>query len=361
MTFPERIDNFVRGLARKLGFGKPTGHGASAHNTFPARILICRPNHRLGNLLLITPIIQEVTSTFPGCKIDLFIKGETGQALFRNYANVDRIIQLPRRPLQDLLGYINGWVKIIRNRYDIAINVDQSSSSGRLSILLANSKTKIPGTNIEILNKTYSDYEHHAKFPVYNFWSYLEKTGRYQRERRIPALNLKLTGSEIAEGEAILKNIVGNADATICLFTFATGKKCYSKKWWSNFYDKLRNEYPLVNIIEILPLHKVAILSDRIASFYSRDIRQIGSVIANCVLFIGADSGIMHLASSVQTPTVGLFSVTDQTHYEPYSNGSMAINTNTSDIIQCFNAVATILQRQPRRQRMAFQTAQKVG
>ena len=29
------------------------------------RVLICRPNHRLGNMLLITPLVQEVERTFP--------------------------------------------------------------------------------------------------------------------------------------------------------------------------------------------------------------------------------------------------------------------------------------------------------
>ena len=38
------------------------------------RVLICRPNHRLGNLLLITPLLQEVIANFPDCKIDLLVK-----------------------------------------------------------------------------------------------------------------------------------------------------------------------------------------------------------------------------------------------------------------------------------------------
>jgi hypothetical protein len=39
------------------------------------KILICRPNPRLGNQLLITPLLQEVITTFPECKIDLFVNG----------------------------------------------------------------------------------------------------------------------------------------------------------------------------------------------------------------------------------------------------------------------------------------------
>ena len=34
------------------------------------KVLICRPNGRLGNMLLVTPLIQEVSAVFPGCKID---------------------------------------------------------------------------------------------------------------------------------------------------------------------------------------------------------------------------------------------------------------------------------------------------
>ena len=49
------------------------------------RVLICRPNHRLGNLLLITPFLQEISSTFPKCKIDLFVKGGLGPIIFKNY------------------------------------------------------------------------------------------------------------------------------------------------------------------------------------------------------------------------------------------------------------------------------------
>ena len=35
------------------------------------KILVCRPNHRLGSLLLLQPLVQELESTFPNSKIDL--------------------------------------------------------------------------------------------------------------------------------------------------------------------------------------------------------------------------------------------------------------------------------------------------
>ena len=320
------------------------------------RILICRPNHRLGNLLLITPIIQEVSKIFPDCKIDLFVKGELGQILFRNYPNVNRIIQLPKRPFKHLLNYINGWFQIRKNRYDIAINVNQSSSSGRLSVQFANSALKVLGEVSKDLSSVHTDYEHHAKFPVYNLWRHLETTEAIKRYNCMPPLDLKLDVSEVAGGKKILEELVGNDKTTICLYTFATGKKCYSKEWWVCFYNKLRNTFPGVNIIEILPLHSAAALGSLVPSFYSTDVREIGSVIANSALFIGADSGIMHLASSVHTPTVGLFSVTNQTRYAPYKNDSMALDTNSVDVDGCLMAISLLL-RQRTAKRMKNQEA----
>lgn len=313
-------------------------------NTRPIRILICRPNHRLGNLLLVTPIIQEVSRIFPNCKIDLFVKGKLGEILFRNYPNVDRIIQLPKRPFQNLPGYINGWLQIRKKRYDIAINVDHSSSSGRLSVQFSNSGSKVLGEVFQNLKRIHKDYEHHAKFPVYNFWNYLEADTSYGKYKLMPGLDLKLELLEIADGKRVLKDLVGNNNPTICLYTFATGKKCYPAEWWIRFYELLKANFPKVNIIEILPLHKASVLSGMVKTFYSTDVRQIGSVIANSSLFIGADSGIMHLASSARTPTVGLFSVTDKTRYEPYQNGSIGFNTNTGDIDECIKQISFILE-----------------
>ena len=322
---------------------------SSKSRPMPARILICRPNHRLGNLLLITPLIQEVSETFPNCKIDLFVKGNLGRTLFKNYKNVNKIIQLPKRPFQNLLAYLIGWIKIKRNSYDIAINVDKSSSSGRLSVQIANSTYKVQGDVIQDLKIKFPDYEHHAKFPVYNLRTYLKSIKLNKNDDKIiPSLDLKLEGFEIAAGKKILSRLVHNNNPTICLFTFATGKKCYSENWWLGFYDRLRVEFPNANIIEILPIHGASQLSAKVITYYSRDIREIGSVLANSTLFVGADSGMMHLACSARIPTVGLFSVTDKARYAPYADNSMAIDTNVTDTDECIQMIAAVLKNSER-------------
>lgn len=309
------------------------------------RILICRPNHRLGNLLLITPLVQEVAEAFPGCEIDLFVKGGLGPTIFKNYENVHTIIQLPKRPLEHPLAYAKSWISLRRRHYDLVIDADKRSSSGRLSFLFANSKCKIAGNIIEDLAVKFEDYKHHAKFPVYNFRNYLSEIGFTRKDTPIPSVNLKLTPLEIARGKKLLDEVVDSTRQTISLFTYATGDKCYSESWWESFYETLQIEFPRLNIIEVLPVENISKLSFKAPTFYSKDIREIASLIANTAVFVGADSGITHLASAAQTPTVALFSVTDQTLYEPYNEGSVAINTNIINTAECIQKIRNIINR----------------
>jgi ADP-heptose:LPS heptosyltransferase len=307
------------------------------------RVLISRPNHRLGNLLLITPLVQEVITTFPECKIDLFVKGGLAPIVFQNYENINHIIELPKKPFKNLIDYFQVWIKIKKQHYDIVINVDKGSSSGRLSAQFANAKYKFFGEVDETIHLKYQDYKHIAKYPVYEFRSFLTKLGFQKNENPVPSLDIKLNASEIAEGQKIVKEIVNNDIKTISIFTYATDDKCYSKSWWEEFYERLKKEYTNYNIIEVLPVENISQIGFKAPTFYSKDIREIGSVIANTVLFIGADSGIMHLASASQTPTVGLFSRSNQNTYAPYNNNNVAINTNSSNTDDCIKIINHIL------------------
>ena len=335
----------MRSLTRNVGTTQLVSDGATGPLIEIKRVLICRPNHRLGNLLLITPLVQEIENTFPDCKIDLFIKGGLGPIVFKNYKNVDRFIVLPKKPFNELVKYAKVWMSLKKHKYDIAINIAQSSSSGRISAQFSNSKYKFFGDDIEEIQSKYDDYVHMAKSPVYYFRYCLDKLGYKGSDNPIPSLNLKLSAVEIAEGQKALKQIVDNGKKTISIFTFATGEKCYSESWWEIFYGRLLKEYPDYNIIEILPVENVSQIGFKAATFYSKDIREMGALIANTEVFIGADSGIVHLASASQTPTVGLFSVTQTSIYEPYGNKNIAINTNTTTIDEWITIVNGILNK----------------
>jgi len=334
----------MRGLTKNIGNAGSSKSGPIDKKQIK-KVLICRPNGRLGNLLLITPLIQEVTSTFPDCKIDLFVKGTLAPIVFQNYENIDKIIDLPKKPFKELIKYLKVWTLIRKQNYDLVINVDQNSSSGRLAVQFSTAKYKFFGDLPENVTLPYQDYAHIAKYPVYNFRYALTQFGIENKEEPVALIDLKLSPSEIAEGKKTLDKIIDQNKKTIAIFTFATGDKCYCVSWWEDFYAALKKEYPNHNIFEVLPVENVSQINFQAPSFYSKDVREIGSVLANAAVFVGADSGIMHLASASKVPTVGLFSISKLNKYEPYGNNSIGIDTTKNEIPDFIKAINSILNK----------------
>ena len=310
------------------------------------RILICRPNHRLGNQLLITPLVQEVSDLFPDAKIDLFVKGGIAAILYKNYPTVDHIISLPKKHFSHLWQYVSAWFVLKSTYYDLVINAAANSSSGNLAIKLSNAPYKFFGNEIngEHLAAKYSDYEHMAKHPIYGLRDFLSTHG-ITTPNLIPSLDIRLGDSEIANGKKLLEQIASAEAKVISLFTFATGEKMLSPVWWETFYNKLAATFPNYSFIEILPIENVSQLDYKIPTFYSKDVREIAAVIANTNLFIGADSGMMHLASASLTPTVGLFGATTKDWYQPYNNNSLGMNSNDVSQEAIIKEVSAILKK----------------
>ncbi|MGG7036470.1 MAG: glycosyltransferase family 9 protein, partial [Flavobacterium sp.] len=236
-----------------------------------------------------------------------------------------------KKAFSNLMEYLKVWFTLKIGAYDVVINVDKNSSSGRLSTKFTHSKWKFFGEDDEQFFVKYPDGKHMAKFSVYMLRNELEKCGVKPNVSPVPYLDLKLSKEEIANGEKVLHSIVPADKKAICIYTFATGTKCYSEEWWLDFYEKLKSEFADYHIFEMLPIENISKINRKAPVYYSKDIREMGAVIANSAIFIGADCGVMHLASAALTPTIGLFSVTSIDKYQPYNPGSVSVYTDKTD------------------------------
>ena len=106
MSFKKSVNHFRRTIMRRLTGVIGDGNLPKVDKEKPLelnRVLINRPNQRLGNILLITPLIQEIIRYNPDVKIDLFVKGKVAPIIFENYTQVDQIIELPKKPFKELI------------------------------------------------------------------------------------------------------------------------------------------------------------------------------------------------------------------------------------------------------------------
>lgn len=335
MSFKSKINHYRRTIMKSL-----TGNvqNSESYQKIPYqdlkidRVLISRPNQRLGNTLLITPLVQELVKFNPNITIDLFVKGGVSHVVFENYPQIDQIIKLPRKPFKELVEYIKVWIKVRGNKYDLVINVHEESASGRISTKVARSKYKMFGN--EFLNDINSNEQVHlGKMPVYQFRKFIENVTDHKIESEYPKLDLKLSLDEIEYGKGVLSDLIQDpSKKTLAFFTYATGSKCYVSDWWDKFYLDFKEEFDQeYNLIEILPVENISMLNHKLPAFYSQDIREIAAVMDNCDLLVAADSGMMHLGCATSTRNLGLFKSGNTEKYKPYGKGnSMALVTDIS-------------------------------
>ncbi|MFC5436849.1 glycosyltransferase family 9 protein [Rhodanobacter umsongensis] len=297
------------------------------------RVLICRPNHRLGNAVLISPLLAEVEALYPGAEIDLVGGGEAARMLFTNRFQVRRVFCLPRKIARHVWQTIALLQQVRHNSYDLAIDAGNGSQSGRLLLGIVKARFKLgfpdAQANADSLWHSLSWPDHLARRSVF----LLRTAYAGKMDRPYEMLNLRLSEDERQQaGKALAAVLAGTQQAVagrpvVGIFANATGAKRYGEAWWKEFIDALLAAQPNVLIVDVVAEHGQAQLGGDFASYYTRDLRRLASMIANMDGFISADCGVMHLAVASGTPTVGLFSVTSSSKYRPYGCSNTAIDT----------------------------------
>lgn len=310
------------------------------------RVLICRPNHRLGNAVLISSLLAEIEALYPGAEIDLVSGGEAARMLFSQRFQVRQVFCLPRKVARHLWQTIALLWQLRHNSYDLAIDACNGSQSGRLLLGIVKARFKL-GFPDERANGDSRWHgltwpEHLAHRSVF----LLRTAYAGKVERPYEMLNLRLSDDERQQARKALAAILGGTRQPpagrpiVGIFANATGAKRYGETWWKEFVAALLTSRPDALIVDVVAEHGQTQLGGDFASYYTRDLRRLASVIANMDGFISADCGVMHLAVASGTPTVGLFSVTSSSKYRPYGQNNTAIDTDGMSASQVAGVVS---------------------
>ncbi|MDE3209360.1 MAG: glycosyltransferase family 9 protein [Pseudomonadota bacterium] len=297
------------------------------------RILVCRPNHRLGNMLLLTPLITELEHTFKGAEIDILAEGAIAAEVFCTSSSVRNIYCLPKRGFKHPWAFLALLLRIRKTRYDLIVDPCLGSNFSRAMTRLLDGRCKLgfaerlDGSGLTHAVPPAVAMPHMAKRAINLVrWA----TGR--DDDGFPPMDIRLTALEHEQGQRLLAGVLPQADRAaarplVGIFANATGAKRYPLAWWREFIATLTQRLPHASIVEFVPMHGQSMLDSAWPAYYSSDIRRMGAVMAAADLLVSADCGVMHLAVASGVPTMGLFCVTDPAVYEPYGHDSGALHT----------------------------------
>jgi ADP-heptose:LPS heptosyltransferase len=310
------------------------------------RVLVCRPNHRLGNAVLISSLLAEIEALYPGAEIDLVTGGDAAQSLFNDRFQVRRVFCLPRKIARHLWFSIGLLRQLRGNSYDLAIDACNGSRSGRLLLAIVKARFKL-GFPDEATSAA-SGWHQWSCPPHLAQRSVLLLRAAYAGKIDRPCfpLNLCLSDDEKQQSQRALEAVIHASHPLVgkCpvvgIFANATGAKRYGEQWWVQFVGTLQAALPDVLIVDVLAEHGHSQLGGEFASYYTRDLRRLASVISNMDAFISADCGVMHLAAASGTPTLGLFSVTCPTKYGPFGVADAAVATTGMTAVDVASVVS---------------------
>lgn len=313
------------------------------------RVLVVRPNHRLGNAVLVSPLLDEIEAIYPGAEIDMISAGCAARTLFSTRFHMRRVLALPRRIARHPFATMACLRQVRASSYDLAIDPCMTSHSGHLLLGMCRARYKVgfdSDTTFELLRKRDPGLpEHLAKRGVHALRRTLTGTTRTSW----PSLDVRLAPIELQRGRHALDRILGDgADPcgrerpVIGVFANATGNKRLPEAWWGALVTHLKATRPDVRIVDVLAEHGSSQLPAATASFYTRDLRKLAAVLADMQAFVSGDCGVMHLAAAVGTPTLGLFLHANRAKYVPYGgcNGGLDVMVNDARGDSCGASMA---------------------
>lgn len=317
-------------------------HAASPGKQLPTdgihRVLVVRVASALGNALLLTPLLDELHAVYPGAELDILTCSAVAEDLYGRHPNVGRILRLPARGSRHLLRYLGELRRMRAIRYDLVVDADPWSQTGRLLTGLAPARHKLgfvsrrKASGVTHGVAIPDDVEHRGQLPVHLLRAAL---GR-DRGGDFPRPDIRLSAAERAAGRDVLQRLLGSGPdrhghRIAGVFANGTGDKELPPEWWDAFMAELDRRLKGWQVVEILPASGRSLLRSRYPTYYSTDIRRLAGVLAALDQLISLDGGVMHLASASGTPTRAIFTTTSPAQWGPYGPRDLAVEASGLD------------------------------
>jgi ADP-heptose:LPS heptosyltransferase len=317
------------------------------------RVIVCRRNNRLGNMLLLTPLLRSLAATLPQAEIDVLIGSADYRALLQCMPGVRRVWVLPQRGCLWPLRMLALLLRLRRQAYDLSIEPTLNSFSNRLSARLCGARWRLgfhtPHQWLGLTHAVIPDrsVRHQALIP-----QQLVSAGFRRPAPVYPRLRLELSAAERRAGAARLAALLDSGQGPVVgFFTEATGRKRLPPEWWQDWLTALRREYPSLRLLQILPPGASEPLLPGLPHVREPDLRRLAAVTGALDLFVACDSGPMHLASASGAATLGLFRSTRSDSFGPLGPTDLALDVGALTARQTAHATLQQLEAALRRSR----------
>lgn len=309
-----------------------------------SRIIVIRPNYRIGNAILSTAIIAPLRERFPGATVDFLVTDKTA-VLFKNLP-VDHIAAMSRSAI------LRPWraVSMVRNlraqRYDLAVQLANSSLSGLVASRLVGARYVMGKPK-----RGAAWYDVPVTAPIVH--AYDTGTAFSRALGMIGPVRTQLVASNeettAALGQLQALGLVANGDGQVEPFVavFVGGhadKVCPLSFWLALIrgLDQMGKRF----VVFVGPEEKTMVPHLRHALGVlphgmlcpPQPLRVFAAMLAQARLLVTPDSGPMHMAAALNVPVVVMAQTQKSLKFVPPGAGShVVLGLNVSQALTAVN------------------------
>lgn len=317
------------------------------------RILLIRPDH-LGDLLFTTPAFRLLREAFPQARITYLI-GPWSKAVIEHNPYVDEIAlcPFPGFTRQEKRSLIAPYVTLLQHArqlrqrdFDLAIVLRFDHWWGALLAYLAGIPHRV-GYDIAEVRPFLTDIVPYSsgRHEVEQNLALVEQVASRKLQVERASLGFNLTAEDEAFAEGYLaEHGVGDGDLLIGIHPGAGAPvKLWRNEAWAQVADTLAQRHEAKVILsgsaEEVPLCRAiaeGMATQPIVAAGETSLGELAAIMARCRLVLGVDSGPLHLAVALGTPTVHLFGPVDSRAFGPWGDPARHIVvTSDMDCIPC--------------------------
>lgn len=324
------LERLVKGAAHSLvarAIGPRPGASPPAH---PRRILVTKQHNQLGDFILATPLIASLARAYPDASVDYLASPLQAEAAGL-VPEIRRVWLLEGHGIQHRGGRVLPLLRSLRARdYDLAISVVtvSYSTTSALLLALAGARYRIAG---RIAKSPRGRSLFHAETPI--------PEGRHETDRALSHLaplgiapGVRTPRLSVPEDEVRTARLVlaagGWREEEIAIGLHPGAGKL-PNRWPAPRFGELARrllerpgtrillfagpgEEPLLDAMNVPP-------GPRVLRMTRLTLRSLASFLRCLTLYVGNDTGTLHLAAALGVPTVGLFGPTDPAIWAPRS------------------------------------------
>ena len=294
------------------------------------RILICRLS-AIGDCVLTMPVACALRDALPEAHIAWLVQGG-GAQLLRGHAAIDELIVVPRGWLKSPRRVWSIRQSLKQRRFDIVIDpqsLTKSATAGRLSAAPRRigfdrpvGRELAPWLNNELVLPGSSHVVDR----------YLELLRPLGIEQPTVRFDLPRDGEAEASIDRFLENRISQGRFVVV----NPGAGWESKIWPADRYGVVARRLGMKRAVpsivvwegekEKASAEKIVAKSQGHAEMApSTSLRELAALVRKASLFVGSDTGPMHIAAAVGTPCVSLFGPTRPEECGPYGEGHETI------------------------------------